>query len=329
MNLSIVIPVYNVEKYLDECVSSVLSLRQDIQIVLIDDGSTDTSGEICDEWAKKDCRIEVIHQKNSGLSAARNAGICCSKGEYVMFLDSDDYLDKTETLRLMEYLDGQADVIVGLYSKFYESGNKVEPESKHPFNGCHGKMSRDEFLMCIPTNGQNSYLMAVRFVVNRKILLENKLFFFEGIYHEDEEWSSRLLCSIKTVWLTDCLFYNYRQSVEGSITSIVRPKHVIDVLKIMSIDNELRQKPTTNNICDEFLAQRMALLFLRVLVNINVLNPTERQDAVNALELYKKECIKRQVGIRGAITRLLVLSLGISRTGWVIHKIQIIRGLFR
>ncbi len=93
--ISIIVPVYNVEKYLDECVQSIVDQTYtDIEIILVNDGSKDSSGQICDSWSKKDFRIKVIHKPNGGLSSARNAALDIFKGQYVMFLDSDDYLER-------------------------------------------------------------------------------------------------------------------------------------------------------------------------------------------------------------------------------------------
>ena len=92
--ISVIIPVYNVEEYLDRCLeSATLQTYKNIEIILIDDGSTDNSGKMCDEWAEKDRRIRVIHQKNGGLSNARNKGIEEAKGEFISFIDSDDWIE--------------------------------------------------------------------------------------------------------------------------------------------------------------------------------------------------------------------------------------------
>ena len=92
--ISIVIPVYNAESYLDECVSSVISQTyQDWECILVDDGSTDGSADICDKWCAKDCRISVIHQENRGVLTARNQGIEKAKGDYITFIDSDDWVN--------------------------------------------------------------------------------------------------------------------------------------------------------------------------------------------------------------------------------------------
>ena len=93
--ISIIVPVYNVEKYLPTCVDSILCQTfTNFELILVDDGSTDRSGIICDEYEKKDTRVKVIHKENGGLSSARNAGLYIAKGKYIGFVDSDDFIDK-------------------------------------------------------------------------------------------------------------------------------------------------------------------------------------------------------------------------------------------
>lgn len=119
--VSIVIPVYNVEKYLEDCVNSVISQTyRDLQIILVDDGSTDSSGDICDVFAEKDERIQVIHKKNGGLSEARNVGTAVSDGAFVFYLDSDDYLEQDAINTLMTVQkDSGAEVVIGNYYYTY------------------------------------------------------------------------------------------------------------------------------------------------------------------------------------------------------------------
>lgn len=101
--ISVIIPVYNVEKYLNQCIESIINQTyKNLEIILIDDGSTDNSGEICENYSKKDPRIKVIHQKNSGVSSARNKGIDIATGKYINFIDSDDYIEED----MIEYLYG-------------------------------------------------------------------------------------------------------------------------------------------------------------------------------------------------------------------------------
>ena len=92
--ISVIVPIYNVEKYLIKCIESIINQTyKDLEIILVDDGSTDSSGKICDEFATKDNRIKVIHKKNGGLSSARNIGLDICKGNYISFIDSDDYIE--------------------------------------------------------------------------------------------------------------------------------------------------------------------------------------------------------------------------------------------
>ncbi len=123
MKLSIVIPVYNVGKTLERCVQSVLNQKfRDYQIILVDDGSTDNSGEICEQLLRQDQRIQVIHQKNAGLSAARNAGIKKAKGEYITFIDSDDYIGNDTLKPLMDLLTIHHDYDILEYSVYEHFG---------------------------------------------------------------------------------------------------------------------------------------------------------------------------------------------------------------
>ena len=116
--VSVIVPVFNVEKYLDKCIESLIKQKlKDIEIILVDDGSTDLSGKICDEWKTKDSRIQVIHKKNGGLSDARNVGVELAKGKYIGFVDSDDYVSDDMFQILYQNIEKEnADIsICGMY----------------------------------------------------------------------------------------------------------------------------------------------------------------------------------------------------------------------
>ena len=126
MLFSIIIPVYNVEKYLRECVDNLLEQDfHDFEVILVDDGATDSSGAICDEYAENSEKVKVIHQKNAGQAVARNAGTEIAQGEYVIYIDSDDYIcDKAFLSKLAVKTEKQPDVILYGYKKFFESNKK-------------------------------------------------------------------------------------------------------------------------------------------------------------------------------------------------------------
>ena len=133
--ISIIVPIYRVEKYLNRCIDSILSQSyRNLEIILVDDGSPDNCSIICEEYAKKDKRIKVIHKKNGGLSEARNYGIEASTGDYIMFVDSDDYISKDmcKTL-LINALENNADIVVCNFKEVYT--DKVEKINKQCIKG--------------------------------------------------------------------------------------------------------------------------------------------------------------------------------------------------
>ncbi len=122
--VTVVIPIYNVEKYLDRCIEAVISQTyENLQIVLVDDGSTDGCPEKCDEWSKKDTRIKVVHKKNAGLGMARNTGIDEAAGKYIFFFDSDDYVDCTVVEKCVASAESnESDVVIFRYATAFEDG---------------------------------------------------------------------------------------------------------------------------------------------------------------------------------------------------------------
>lgn len=122
--VSIIIPVYNVQKYLERCITSIINQTyNNIEIILVDDGSTDKSGKMCDEWMNKDDRIVTIHKENGGLSSARNTGMSKSNGKYLLFVDSDDYIDLNAVQTLVSTIESHnADIVICNRYHFFESG---------------------------------------------------------------------------------------------------------------------------------------------------------------------------------------------------------------
>lgn len=143
--ISVIIPVYNVEKYLKKCVESVLTQSyRNLQIILVDDGSTDKSPEICDEYAKHDNRILVVHKKNGGLSSARNSGLKVACGNYITFLDSDDYVSPTIYEELYRVLEEREDRIAcSCFRRIDESGKIYDKRDLHIY---HETLSNLEYL---------------------------------------------------------------------------------------------------------------------------------------------------------------------------------------
>jgi len=205
--ISIIVPVYNVQLYLRRCVDSLINQTfEDIEIILVNDGSTDHSPEICDEYARTDKRVKVIHKINGGLSDARNVGLVESRGDYVLFVDSDDYINHDSCEVLYRYGNmSNLDIVVGDAVRIESDSQTILARSEVSLNKV---MKGTDFLK---EQLENHYMhMASCFnLYNRKFLIDNELFFKKGIYHEDEQWTPRVLLRANRVQYIKLAFYNY------------------------------------------------------------------------------------------------------------------------
>ncbi len=210
--VSVIIPVYNVKDYLDQCIRSILAQTlKEIEVILVDDGSTDGSETICDKYVKRDTRIKVIHKKNGGLSSARNSGVAIAEADYVMFVDGDDWVEP-QFCELPYYAakSNNADVVMFLYNRV-SNGNSfaISVESKK------GVISEREALYL-----NTRYLIASWSGCYRRVLF-NKQMFPNGKYYEDIGFSHKLLHEAKTIYFLNAHLYNYRMNRPGSITTAI------------------------------------------------------------------------------------------------------------
>ena len=317
--VSIIVPVYNVADYLDSCVDSALQLSVESEVLLIDDGSTDGSGQLCDLWAQKDSRVRVIHRENGGLSAARNTGLQAARGEFVLFLDGDDMLEPEQTLQLLQQLQEGDNAALGLYTRFFEDG-RCEPERCEGFLSVLGEQSVERLLAAVPGDGSSCYMVAVRFLCRRDFLLRNDLLFLPGIYHEDEEWTQRLLCHLERIRVTDREFYRYRQRA-GSITDGVKAKHLHDCCRIIRRAQALAEAfPHRAG----YLRCRMGMLYLNVLIHVQTMG-SDRKELLQQLRQLRV-CGSYMTGRIGTLARLSLAVLGIGCTG---HLLALARKLVK
>ena len=259
---SIVVPVYKTEQYLDHCVESVLNQSfADFELILVDDGSPDNCPAICDAWAEKDARIKVVHQENGGLSAARNAGIRCVQGDYVMFLDSDDWWRSPYLLeKIASHLEQtQAEVISLNYRKVWDDGSEQIYFSNN-------------LTLIIPEICDFATIAAKQLwiacawnkVIHRQLFLEHDLFFIPGILSEDIDWCVRLaLCAEKFAYLGEpdiC----YRQR-PGSLTQSISADRVNGLCQ--NVEECLRLLSTAHNTKVDSLQPYVAYQYATVLHN--------------------------------------------------------------
>lgn len=232
MLFSVIVPVYNVEKYLNECVDSILSQTfTDFELILVNDGSKDNSGAICDAYAQKDTRVKVIHKENGGLSDARNKGTEIALGEYIIYIDSDDYLSKATFLAdLCKKAETGADIICYKFKKYYEDTQsvtkcafgfpKLEKYNTFP--------ERIEYLVA----SDSFYCSAWTKAIKRSLLQENKIEFEKGLLGEDQEWYYHVLLKAQSIEGIDDDYIVYRQRA-NSITSSWKMKNLTDCIYVI------------------------------------------------------------------------------------------------
>ena len=217
--ISIIVPVYNTERFLPQCIESVLSQSFcDFELLLIDDGSTDESGAICDAYSQRDSRIKVFHQDNGGVSSARNVGLDNIKGEWIFFMDSDDFLPAKALDMLMSCTDSEVDMIYGGIRKF----NGIDDNLETILVGCEGGISIEDALDAFVFSAKRVGDWH-RYLFNRcfrtSIINKHNLRFHTDIYYkEDGLFVVQYLCRCnhKIVCLSD-IVYLYRQTDNSSM----------------------------------------------------------------------------------------------------------------
>lgn len=286
MIFSFVVPVYNVEQYLRQCVNSILMQSfSDFEIILVNDGSTDHSGEICDEFAQKDQRIRVIHKGNGGLSDARNAGLRVASGEYVLFVDSDDYVSENALADIAESIfAGEKPELVCLECTkvFSDSKTKVPMNDgiTEEINGL-----REDALYLYLAERKKFPAAAWSKAIRRDFLLENELYFDKGRLSEDLEWALRLFVKVSDVWYCPTEYYFYRQKRDGSITNSASEKnfrHICDTEKL----GDALAKQETNPSKKKMLFSFMEFMYVSLILGYGKIAKENKKSYKETLKKY-------------------------------------------
>lgn len=284
--ISIIVPVYNVEKYLNKCINSILNQTfEDYELILVDDGSTDNSSRICDEYAKIDDRIKVIHKINGGLSSARNMGIENSCGEYIAFIDSDDYIHP----QMIEILYNnikmyQADISICNYENVKE-------------NEAYNKIIFKDFKLIDREIKEYTNIDALKELDNKNVLIFtiacNKLYkkqlfnnvrYKEGKIHEDEFIIHELLYySSKIVYTNKKLYYYFMR--EGSIT---KSKYSISRIDLLDAHKE-RIRFFRNIVKDKDMVERAVFGYSKTFFRVYYRLKYEVEDSDKCLRALKRE----------------------------------------
>lgn len=312
--VSIVIPVYNVLPYLDECMGSILSQPcEGVEIILVDDGSTDGSGEACDAYSSDTMKIKVVHKSNGGLASARNTGLEAARGAYVSFVDSDDRIAVGAMGRMVEWASGPgADVCILNCEKFFPDGTKrpfgCAVDSKD-LKGCDAEKALETL------SRLDKFPDAACIKLYRRSFLESNGIAFpdDGRFSEDLGFAIDCFLAARSFDALDSPFYEYRQGREGSITSRLTSKHFFDLVTF--VEESVAKLTDANNIpmgpkhesCLSFVAYELAIMTWM----LGVLDKDERKSGVRELERFRW-VMPYGRGRKAALTRRAVGFLGFS-----------------
>ncbi len=259
MKFSVIIPIYKVEQYLRQCVDNVLGQTYtDLEIILVNDGSPDSSPAICDEYAQKDSRIKVIHKPNGGLSDARNAGLDVAQGEYFMFLDSDDWWDDKDALRKIDAClkESGADIIIIGMKKYFSLEDRLG-DVRVPKKCDKGNSTLSHAQVLQQYMRSNIFVAcACDKVVRRSLIEKDNQRFVKRQLSEDIEWCCKLLLKNPKIGVLEEAFYVYRQQVATSITANVGVKNIKSILDVI---NRYAQKDAPEPLL-HYIANQYVLL---------------------------------------------------------------------
>lgn len=319
--VSVIIPVYNVEKYINRCIDSVRNQTyDDLEIILVDDGSPDSSPAICDEYKKADARIKVIHKANGGLSSARNAGLRVATGYYVAFVDSDDWIECDTYEYCVDFLEkNSADYIQ------YEVNITDSPEKKvdNPIERIEVYNNKEvlQYFMLRATQRSGGY--SVCSGLYKRSLLEG-LSFREGKINEDMDFKYLALSRCKRMVVTNLIKYNYFQANDSITTSGLKKKD-FDLRESANLLGELSSKETYGTIA--FLGQvkkaRTAFSLLSKIAYFGIADPTiNKKDIVKELTAEHRKnvviLLKSPIPTSRKLLALL-FAVNFKLTEWCIH----------
>ena len=315
IKISFIMPVYRVEEYVKECIESILGcLREEDELLFVIRDFKDKSNEICREYAKRYQGLEVILQDKTGLSNARNCGLKRAKGDYVVFVDSDDYI-KTSCLekrrRLLEQMD-----CVGIDDKGrpYFISRQIK-ESQNIITGEH---------FAEYSKGFDSYWNVWRYFYQREFLKKENLFFLEGIRNEDVDFTTRVLLKTKKIGYYHEPYYCYRTRRKGALTTEIEKDHIRDLMKVLEINMENCKRE--DNVTSRYLKQK---LIREYIWNLPFLYEVPKVQRKEVYDMFRKSQYLLKENKKRESIAFWIDRLGIRGSGYLLHILKKIRRKMR
>ena len=318
---SVVVPIYNVEKYLEECIESVLCQHNNmLELILVDDGSTDSCPKICDRYSQDYSFVKTIHKENGGLSSARNTGLENALGEYIMFVDSDDRIDRNCLKEISEKIKNtEADLYFMQARKFYKDNDFVDLGDDIHFSDLKGKELNQIYRYI---SGKSKYPGSACTKIYKRSFLNDNNFWFpsDRRYSEDLGFVRDCIFNAQTISAIDCYYYEYRQLREGSITNRYTYKNFEGVYRFLEDSTRIADK-CENNDKKSAILSICAYEYLILMYIYSVLSKEEKREAIEILK-KNKYLLKYGKSKKAKIARIVCLFFGLSLTTKIINKIK-------
>jgi glycosyltransferase involved in cell wall biosynthesis len=252
--LSFIIPVFNSKNYLKECIDSILAFPSDrIEIILVDDGSTDGSGTICDAYGAKNKNMKVVHQQNGGVASARNRGIQESSGDYLFFVDNDDMVNGEKLGDLLDTLTlKQPDIVLNRYVIIGDDEKKTKGNAFIDSNAINNKKTED--VLTYFRTSRINILAPWEYVIRKEVITENKLAFDsdqDGV--DDSCFSPILFCHCSSFYIGDDTMYFWRQRQDSQGRSHNKRSYIVKMISTIDTLDEYRKKNSAEFIADYML----------------------------------------------------------------------------
>ncbi|NCD70743.1 glycosyltransferase family 2 protein [Mucilaginibacter agri] len=282
--LSVIIPVYNAQAFLEKCIESVLTQSfTDFELILVNDGSVDASGQICNSFAAKDHRVNVIHQKNQGVSNARNNGLNNACGQYVAFIDSDDWVEPDFFQAYFDELKNNPTQLMyqGFTNDFHDRVSYLHlPHKRYRDESITEALYEVEFRECLGG--------ACNKLFEKKIIEENKIRFDPQIsYGEDKIFTLQYCLNINSITLLDCCYYHYNRAQDTSLSNTHHSSKKLEIL--LEIEHKLFNRINEKYFNEKFLkAINGRYVSFSKYALISMYRPTENRDKSDRLNLLKK-----------------------------------------
>lgn len=324
MRFSVVVSIYNSYPYMPQCINSVLEQSYiDFELLIVNDGSTDKDTvDLCNHYAELDKRVRVINKKNGGVASARNTGIKEACGNYICFIDGDDYVHIDWLLSFSKLIrkNNHTDFIIGRMSTFLDGTNNINHKPFYVKNDNVANLLGEQALINILNSGR--FTMGVRGAYKRELVKRNNLYFLEGTYYEDIDWTFKTLMKSSNVMSDENPYYFWRMR-DNSVSTNVKLSDSIDIINVLKSIYEYEPQYTKPKEFRIAIAKLISTRFIAKYIKYTKqLEKRELKSFINLIE-DSAYLIKYARDKRSIMIKVLFKFLGIKNTTLLLRKLRV------